>query len=82
MIRAMLFTNWHAMRWIRLGLALMITMQAIEMHSWLAGAFAGLLFFQAVTNTGCCTAGSCTMPSDKNKTGTITDIEYEEIKTK
>lgn len=82
MIRKMLLTNWHAMRWLRLGLALMIAVQAIEMHSWLAGVLAGLLFYQVVTNTGCCAAGNCTMPLDKNKTGSINDIEYEEIKTK
>ena len=82
MIKEMLFTNWHMMRWLRLGLAIMITMQAIEMHSWLAGAFAGLLFYQVATNTGCCAAGGCTVPAAKNKTGNITDIEYEELKTK
>lgn len=75
-----LFTNWHFMRWLRLGLGLFIAFQAIQHHDSLSGFFAAFLLFQAVTNTGCCGAGGCSVPASKAPTGKVQDVEFEKVK--
>ncbi|MDP4284518.1 MAG: hypothetical protein Q8891_08850 [Bacteroidota bacterium] len=75
-----LFTNWHFMRWLRLGLGLFIAFQAIKNHDSLSGFFAAFLLFQAVTNTGCCGARGCSVPSSKTSSDEVQDIKFEEVK--
>lgn len=50
------------MRWLRLGLGLLLAVQAYQMHDTLSGLLAGFLFFQALTNTGCCGNNNCSVP--------------------
>jgi hypothetical protein len=76
-----LLTGWHFMRWLRLGLGLMIAFQAVEMHDVWLGLMAVFFLFQAVTNTGCCGASGCAVPT-KTTDGKVEDVTYEEIKTK
>jgi hypothetical protein len=74
-----LFSNWHFMRWLRLGLGLFVAYQAFTLHDTFAGIIAGLFLFQAFTNTGCCGAGGCAVPG-KNVTDSKSDaIDYEVV---
>jgi hypothetical protein len=52
-MKQVLFTNWHAMRWIRLVIGLFFIQQAIQFHEFLFGVMAAFFLFQAVFNTGC-----------------------------
>ncbi len=83
MIQQTLFTDWHFMRWLRLGLGIFLAIQAFEMHDTFSGFIAAFFLFQAITNTGCCGSKSCTTtssPTDATHTqDIIDDIKYEEI---
>lgn len=52
-MKQLLFTNWHAMRWIRLVSGLFFIQQAIQFQHYLFGFVAVFFLFQAVFNTGC-----------------------------
>ncbi len=81
--KARILTGWHFMRWLRLGMGLYAATVALQMHDPLSGFIAALFLFQAVTNTGCCGANGCAVPtSSKGNTGKVEDIEFEELKTK
>jgi hypothetical protein len=61
-LKYQLFTGWHLNRWIRLIIGLALLVQAIVASDMLAGAFAFILLFQSVTNTGCCGSAGCRIP--------------------
>lgn len=82
MIKETLFTGWHFMRWLRLGLGIFIGIQAIQMHHPISGFIAAFFIFQAVTNTGCCGSSNCSTPTTKANTDIIEEVEYEEVKLK
>ena len=82
MIRQTLFSGWHFMRWLRLGLGVFMAIIAIQTHDTLLGFFSAFFLFQAVANIGCNGTGSCSVPVTKNKSGEIEEVEFEEIKTK
>ncbi len=77
-----LLTGWNFMRWMRLILGVVIAIQAIQMHDSLAGFIAAFFLFQVATNTGCCGASGCAVPTTKSKTNNIEDVEFEEVKSK
>lgn len=52
------FTDWHWLRWFRLGLSLMVAYQAWELNDGVLWVLAALLATQAITNTGC-SGGIC-----------------------
>ena len=58
-IKQTLFTGWYFMRWLRLLFGVIFMVQAIQMHDIMVGAIAGFFLVTAITNTGCCVAGSC-----------------------
>jgi hypothetical protein len=62
-MKQLLFTNWHMMRWIRLMAGLFLGVGSWQMHDLWLGLAAGLLLFQAITNTGCCGSGACQIPA-------------------
>jgi hypothetical protein len=64
-----LLSDWNLMRFIRLGLGVYIGIQAFETQSILSGLLAAFLLYQVVTNTGCCAANSCAIPTKKKITG-------------
>ncbi|MGG5507301.1 MULTISPECIES: hypothetical protein [unclassified Myroides] len=47
------FKKWTPMRYIRLGLALLLLFQTIDSRIWVLGIPAAYLFIQAVFNFGC-----------------------------
>lgn len=75
-----LLSNWHFMRWLRLGLGSFVAYQAIIAHDPLAGFIAAFLLYQAVSNTGCGGVGGCAVPSSPKKNNTVEDVEFEEVK--
>lgn len=78
----MIFSGWHFMRWLRLGLGIIIAFQAIQSHDALLGLISGLFLFQTITNTGCCGTNGCNVSTTKKQSGETEDITFEEIKTK
>jgi len=81
MIREILFSDWHLMRWLRLGLGVYIAVQAVQLHDMLAGVIAAFFLIQAITNTGCCGTRSCAVPTKTNSDNTK-EIDFEEVKQK
>ncbi|MEO8719534.1 MAG: hypothetical protein ABI297_08770 [Ginsengibacter sp.] len=65
-IKQTLFADWNFMRWLRLGLGIIVGIQAFEMHDPLLGFLSAFLLFQSVTNTGCCGGARCAIPKTKN----------------
>jgi len=74
-----LLTGWNFIRWIRLGLGLFISVQAIQLHDTIAGLVAAWFLFQAVTNTGCCGASGCSSPVVKTSENDSDTVEYNEV---
>lgn len=79
-IKTTLFTNWTFMRWFRFVLAIMIAIQAVQMHDLFSGAVAAFFLFQSLTNTGCCGSQGCGLPMQNNKEGNTENLSYEEVK--
>lgn len=52
-MKKVLFTNWHAMRWIRIVIGLFFIQQAVQFHEFLLGFMAVFFLFQALFNLGC-----------------------------
>jgi hypothetical protein len=78
-MKAIIFSNWNIIRFLRLGIGLVILVQAVMAADILFGLI-GLLFTgMAVFNTSCCGAGACAAPPAKNDTGSK-EISYEEVK--
>lgn len=76
-----LLSNWHFMRWLRLGLGMFVAYQAVVAHDALAGFIAAFLLFQAVSNTGCGGVGGCAVPTPSKKSSAVEDVEFEEVKS-
>lgn len=83
-IKSTLLENWNFMRILRLGLSIIILIQAFQMHDPLFGVFGAFFLIQALTNTGCCAGGNCTttISDSKRNSNGIENVEFEEIKTK
>jgi len=79
-VKQVLFTGWHLVRWLRLGLGIFFSVQAFQDHDAISGFIAAFFLFQAVTNTGCCGANGCAVPMSKNFSEKTGDTEIEEIK--
>ncbi|MCC5942324.1 MAG: hypothetical protein JJU37_12365 [Balneolaceae bacterium] len=77
-VKQQLLTNWHPMRWVALGISLILGFNWLVNSAPVSGFIALFFLFQAVTNTGCL-AGQCAparhQMSDENE-----EITYEEIK--
>lgn len=81
-IKSTLFTNWHLVRILRLVFGVFVLVQAVTMRDALAGMISALFLYQAITNTGCCGASECAVPSvSKEGNQKIEEVEYEEIKS-
>jgi hypothetical protein len=81
-VKQTLLYNWNFMRVIRLLLGVYIAYQSVVMHDAFSGAIAGLLLFQAVTNTGCCGSQGCSTSYPQNYDSDNTEnVAYEEVKT-
>lgn len=63
-MKQLLFTNWHAMRLLRLAFALFLFIQAYITQEWFFIAFGFFFLFQAIFNLGCGT-NACSIPTNK-----------------
>ena len=76
-----ILSSWNFFRFFRLGIGLVILVQAVLVRDVLFG-IAGLLFTgMAVFNVGCCGIGGCSTPNTaaKKTHETTKDIRYEEV---
>ena len=77
MKRAIL-SNWNFMRFLRLGLGIVIIVQSVIAKDWTMG-IVGLLFTaMPVFNIGCCGTGGCNTALKKTAE-TTKEISYEEV---
>ena len=76
-----LLNNWNIIRFIRLGLSIIIIIQAIQMHDALFGFLGSFFLYQALTNTGCCGVNGCT-PVIPKSTDSSEQIEFTEVNNK
>jgi hypothetical protein len=62
-MKQLIFSGWHLVRWLRLGLGLLLITGGIVKADIVAGVLGGLLAFQALLNLGCaggsCAGGNC-----------------------
>lgn len=82
MIKQTLFNDWGFMRWLRLLFGIFFIVRGIQASDTLLGILGAFFLLTAVTNTACCSAGSCTTPVRKNAITEDEEITFEEIKTK
>ena len=76
-----ILSNWNFFRFLRLGIGIVILVQAVLARDVLFG-IVGLLFSgMAVFNVGCCGMGTCSTPNKpaKKTSETTKDIRYEEV---
>lgn len=77
-------TNWHVMRWLRLGIGVYAMVMSIMHKDALLGFVSAFFLFQAITNTGCCGVSGCTTVNTDSQQARndSREIEFEEIDTK
>ena len=80
-LKQRLFTNWHLMRVIRLGLGIWVLVMAIQSKDWVMGIFSAFFIYTALAGVGCCGPQGCYVPDAKAAhTAKTCDAVYEEIK--
>ncbi|MBL7812212.1 MAG: hypothetical protein JNL57_08315 [Bacteroidetes bacterium] len=74
-------SSWSWVRILRLVLGVSFVFQSVSGGGVFPALFGGLLLFQAISNTGCCSAGSC----DTRKSHGMEDVQetvvFEEVKS-
>ncbi len=80
MIYTTLLNNWNLMRWLRLLFGLYLGYQAFVLKDSMSGFLGAFLLIQAITNTGCCGSGGCSVPAVKNKDIKSEEPDFEIIK--
>lgn len=72
--------NWNLSRWIRLGLGIIILVQAVVAADIMVGIMGAMLILMPLLNVGCCsTAGYCS--TGKARSGKeLSQTEFEEVK--
>lgn len=68
------------MRFLRLGMGILMMVQSLQMHDKLIGAIAIILLYQALFNKGCCAANVCASPMPKQTSNNTEEISFEEVK--
>jgi hypothetical protein len=56
-----------------------VLVQAVTMRDALAGMISTLFLYQAFTNSGCCGAAGCAVPTVSANKDRMEEVEYEEI---
>ena len=64
-IKQTLFTGWNIMRFLRFGMGIFFIIQGIQMQNILMSLAGGFFFLTSVANVGCCGAGNCSVPANK-----------------
>ncbi|MCC6759815.1 MAG: hypothetical protein IT252_01295 [Chitinophagaceae bacterium] len=74
-------TNWNFIRFIRLGLGIMVIVQSIQFREYWFVFFGVLLAALAILDMGC-SSGACGVPPQKptqQNTKSMEEITYEEV---
>ncbi len=76
--------GWGFMRLFRLGLGVIVLIEAWKNNEILFGLLGGILLFQSLMDVGCCGSGGCDINQVKTKEKSVTldskDVTFEEIK--
>lgn len=76
-MKQLIFSGWNLVRWLRLGLGLLLVTGGIAKADIVAGSLGGLLAAQALLNLGCA-GGSCAVDySDKKKSAARRSGDHE-----
>lgn len=70
------------MRFLRLGLAIFILIEAIRNYDVMFAVVGSVLFLQAVFNIGCCNGGTCYTGKAESNESENKEVIFEEVKTK
>jgi hypothetical protein len=79
-IKQRIFTNWHLMRLIRLGLSVWLVIMAVQEKDILMGAVGAFFLYTAIAGVGCCGPSGCYTTQNNDSGEDLKDTEYEEIK--
>jgi hypothetical protein len=80
-LKAQLLSNWGFARIIRLGLGIVMIIQAFQMQNIMLGLFGGFFVWQGLLNKSCGVNGCAPMYRDtKTLPGEEKETTYEEIK--
>jgi hypothetical protein len=77
-MKKMIFSNWTFMRFLRLGMGIVIIVQAFMVKDMIFGFLGLLLTAMPVFNIGCCGTQGCYIPPAK-ATENKDEIIYEEV---
>lgn len=79
-----LLSSWTFMRFIRLGLALVVLSEAWKNSEILFGLLGGILLFQSLFNYGCCGVNGCDVNQSNSKLklspDALNETTFKEIK--
>lgn len=80
-IKQQIFSNWHPMRWILLGMSGILAYNYFVYGASVSGVLALFLGFQAVTNTGCL-MGQCSpgLQPESSSGFNENEVVFEEVK--
>jgi hypothetical protein len=80
-LKQQIFSNWHPMRWILLGMSVVLAYNYFVYGASVSGVLALFLGFQAITNTGCL-MGQCAPSLRDGDTSGFNEHEvvFEEVK--
>lgn len=80
-LKEIVFSDWNAMRILRLIIGVLILIQGINMNEWIMIILSSTIMLQAIFNTGCCSSGSC-YNNTKTDIKISDEIKFEEITKK
>lgn len=71
--------DWNAMRWVRLGVGILILGSGIDGEEWAPIILGSVLLVQALLNVGCatCAGGSCRYAAEQMTRGNAEANEYD-----
>jgi len=79
-IKQRLFSGWHFMRLLRLGLGVCMLVMAIQGKDIAIGLFSSFFIYTALAGVGCCGANGCYVPENNIAESRAKDVDYEEVK--
>lgn len=59
--------NWNIIRFVRLVMGIIITLNGALTHEWMILALGGVFTLTAILNINTCATGNCTAPGAKRR---------------
>ena len=78
----LLLRHWSFVRFLRLGLGLIILIQGLILSDFLYACAGLLLSVFSVLNVGCCGMGACAITDNRGSQSSSQKISYEEVDSK